>query len=201
MIGILSYGIGNLTSIRSMLNSIGSEAVFIDKPVDIKNAKKLILPGVGSFDGGMQALNDSGLKDHLDEAVLEDKKPIIGICLGAQMMGHGSEEGDLPGLAWLNFECRKLKPIDDRPVPHMSWNNVISKSPDQILASSFEDQRFYFVHSYRMVERDPNIVLGQTDYGGAFTSAVSRDNIIGVQFHPEKSHKFGKELFSRFIAT
>lgn len=202
MIAIVDIGVGNLGAIRNMLRKVGAEAFITADPTDIRAAAKVILPGVGAFDAGMQALADSGLTAVLNEQALEVKKPVLGICLGAQMLGNRSEEGSLPGLGWIDMDVVRFPRDAGLRVPHMGWNTVVPAVKDgkvsPLFAGNEAEPRFYFVHSYHFKCADPADVAATCDYGGAFAAAVARGNIWGVQFHPEKSHRFGAALLRNF---
>lgn len=199
MIAILDYGLGNLGSISNMLKAIGEKSRITNNVDVIRSADGIILPGVGAFDAGMDKLIKSGLADVVkDEA--SKGKTILGICLGMQLLGNRSEEGTLPGLSLIPFECRKFKFEDNSlKIPHMGWDIVDFNKPNPILNGLNGQQRYYFVHSYYAVCENPDNVLMTCDYGVKFTCAVVKDNIIGVQFHPEKSHDFGLALLSNFV--
>lgn len=203
MIAILDYGIGNLLSVKNMLDRAGARDVVItSKAEDVQAADKLVLPGVGHFDNGMRKLRASGLYDTLNEKVLEQKAPVIGICLGAQMLTKGSEEGTEPGLGWINAECRRFDQArmnEKLPVPHMGWADVTAKKNSALLTDVPAEPRYYFTHSYHIVCSDPSDELLTAHYGYDFTAAVQHDNIVGTQFHPEKSHKFGMHLLANFV--
>ena len=200
MIAVVSYGVGNVGSIFSMLRRIGVPAVAASTPDDIAAAEKIILPGVGSFDHGMATLRASGLVEPLLERVRRDRIPVLGICLGMQFLGAGSEEGSLPGLGFLDARCVRFSAEGTPPlkVPHMGWNELAFRRPS-LLTDGLEDcARFYFVHSYRLVCADERDVLATAHYGVDFTAMVQRDNVWGAQFHPEKSHRFGMKLLGNF---
>lgn len=201
MIAIVDYGMGNLGSIANMLKKIGAPAVISSDPGVIVHADKLILPGVGAFDNGMKNLNERSLIPVLNEQVLESKKPVLGLCLGMQLLTRRSEEGILPGLGWLDAETVRFK-FDGAnaslKIPHMGWNMLQVCQPHPLFADLELENRFYFVHSYRVVCADRHNVLAETRYGFDFASAVVKDNIMGVQFHPEKSHRFGMCLLKNF---
>ncbi|MCM2356960.1 MAG: imidazole glycerol phosphate synthase subunit HisH [Geobacteraceae bacterium] len=200
MIVIIDYGMGNLGSIFNMLKKIGAQALISSDVEEIEQADKLILPGVGSFDNGMRNLNEGGFRSVLDKKVLRDKVPILGICLGMQLFSRKSAEGSLTGLGWLEAETVRFS-FDVRmgpKVPHMGWNTVQIVKSSRIFDDIYHDSRFYFVHSYHVVCRNEADVLTRTFHGFDFASSVARDNIIGVQFHPEKSHKFGMKLLKNF---
>lgn len=202
MITIVDYGMGNLGSIKNMFKYIGVEAV-IENDVDkIKNASKILLPGVGSFDAAMKRINENGLKEVLDEKALKEKIPVLGICLGMQLLTNSSEEGKLNGLGWISAETLSFKEKINKEyrVPHMGWNIVKKSNESQLLDGfdSFEEVRFYFVHSYFVRVKNESNSLMKTNYGFEFDSAIINENIYGAQFHPEKSHKFGMKLFENF---
>lgn len=201
MITIIDYGAGNIGSIQNMIRKIGGQAIVSSKEEDIYNAEKLILPGVGSFDYGMRQLNDSGLIASLNKKVIEDKTPILGICLGVQLFTKGSEEGALKGLSWFDAETIKFNlPIEKKlKVPHMGWNEIDIKKKSKLFTDMYEDPRFYFVHTYHLKSNSPSDILTESTYGYNFVSSLEKDNIVGVQFHPEKSHKFGMKILSNFI--
>ena len=201
MIAIVDYGLGNLGSIVNMLKVIGEKAKITSDVEIIKNADGIILPGVGAFDAGMQKLIDSGLDKVIKEFASSDK-PILGICLGMQLLGNKSEEGKLTGLGLIPFECKKFSFSQDSnlKIPHMGWDIVDIKREMPLVKNLVGIQRYYFVHSYYAVCSDSNNVLMTCDYGNVFAASVFKDNVIGVQFHPEKSHDFGLALLSNFVA-
>jgi glutamine amidotransferase len=204
MITIIDYGMGNLGSIANMLKKVGAEAVITSDKSAIEKAEKLILPGVGAFDNGMKNLSQLGLLETLNRKVLEDKTPVLGICLGMQLLTRGSEEGDRPGLGWINAETVKFrfeKSNTALKVPHMGWNSITIKQESNLFEGMHEELRFYFVHSYYVRCSEESDILATTNYGSDFTSSVRRDNIVGTQFHPEKSHKFGMKVFKNFVNT
>lgn len=199
LITIVNYNVGNIQSIVNMLKKIGHSAIVTSNIEDIKNAQKLILPGVGSFDYGMEQLENSKLIEVLNNKVLKNKTPILGICLGAQLFLQTSEEGVKRGLDWFDAKAVKFKFSDNvLKIPHMGWNNIRIKKKNRLLEGLNDDSRFYFVHSYHFEFADTTDILTTTDYGYSFISSFSRDNIYGVQFHPEKSHKFGMALLKNF---
>jgi imidazole glycerol-phosphate synthase subunit HisH len=199
MITIIDYKMGNVGSILNMLRKFGAEARVSGNDRDILSADKLILPGVGAFDHGMRNLRDSGLVPILDRKVRQDKTLILGICLGMQLMSTGSEEGHEVGLGWLDATCVRFDPAAaESPikVPHMGWNTVQTRPGGPIWLN--DNARFYFTHSYHLRCHTPDNVLGWTTYGYPFAAAVRQDNILGVQFHPEKSHRFGLGVLRAF---
>ncbi len=201
MIIVVDYGVGNLGSIVNMFKKIGAKAMASSDPVVIEDAEKLILPGIGAFDAGMQKLNERGLIPLLNKLVLEKKIPVLGLCLGLQLMTKRSAEGQLPGLDWLDAETLRFRfegANSNLKVPHMGWNTIETRRPHPLFTDLDPDARFYFVHSYYVQSRDPETVLAETDYGGRFHSILGKGNIMGAQFHPEKSHKFGLRLLKNF---
>lgn len=198
MITIIDYGMGNLGSIKNMLKKIGVDSKITSDINEITNAKKLILPGVGAFDRAMENLKSLKLIEVLNKKVLIDKIPVLGICLGMQLLAKNSEEGILPGLGWVDANVLKFNLDKALKVPHMGWNLVTKKKEHPLFENMHSEPRFYFVHSYYFKCNDSWDIMTNTEYGNDFTSAVSKDNIMGVQFHPEKSHKFGMRLLENF---
>jgi imidazole glycerol-phosphate synthase subunit HisH len=200
-ITIVDYGIGNVGSIQNMLKKIGARSLVASKAEEILNASKLILPGVGAFDAGMETLAASGLVDALNHKAVEEKAPVLGLCLGMQLMTHGSEEGVLPGLGWVRAETVKFN-LTGNPglkVPHMGWNFVEVAKESPILKGYPADARFYFVHSYYVRCEDRADLLLRAAYGStSFDAGFQHQNLFGVQFHPEKSHRYGMWLLKNF---
>lgn len=197
---IIDYGVGNVGSILNMLKRIDVNIIASNLKIEIENADKLILPGVGAFDYGMEMLEKSGFKELVINHALVKKKPILGICLGMQMLGKKSQEGIKDGLNLIPFESKKFKFDNNLKVPHMGWDiSDITIKNDPIFKGIMEEQRYYFVHSYHAVCDEEKYELMSCEYGYKFSSAVKKDNIYGVQFHPEKSHKFGMKLLENFI--
>lgn len=199
MIAIVDYEIGNLAAIANMFNRLGVPCEITADPVKIKNAEKIVLPGNGAFDACMQNLRATGLIPLLNEKVMSQKTPLLGICVGAQMLGEGSEEGNEAGLGWMDIKVKRFPVLPNLRVPHMGWCHVknVSQAHPQFEKLS-EDARFYFVHSYYLDPANAEEVLLTANYGEDFAAAVGKDNIVGVQFHPEKSHRFGKQLLAQF---
>jgi glutamine amidotransferase len=198
MVIVVNYGIGNIFSVKNMLGKAGIAAKISNDPKEILEATKIVLPGVGHYDYGMQMLNKSGLRESLDYFALDLKRPVLGICLGAQILGHQSEEGKEKGLGWVNMQCIKLPSDTGLRIPHMRWNNVKQRIKSPLFDVTEEEARFYFVHSYYMQCSDAADVIGTTQHGIEFTCAIQKDNIYGVQFHPEKSLRHGLELMRSF---
>jgi glutamine amidotransferase len=201
MITIVDYGVGNLGSILNMLKKVGAKAQTSSDPAVLRQAEKLILPGVGAFDAGMKKLNEIGLVPVLNELVLEKKVPVIGLCLGMQLLTKSSEEGAEAGLGWIDAQTVRFKFGPENAhlkVPHMGWNTLEICRPHPLVADLGPESRFYFVHSYHVVCADEMDVVAYTDYGCPLAAVIARGNIMGAQFHPEKSHKFGMQLLKNF---
>jgi len=203
MIVIIDYGMGNVGSISNMFYRIGVTARISGDPHDIAAADKLVLPGVGAFDQGMRNLAERGLVDLLRHRVLEEGCPVLGICLGMQLLSESSEEGELPGLGWV--PARTVRLAFDAglglKIPHMGWNNVQHRPGAPLFSGYDETPRFYFVHSYHVRCRDEADVAGKVHYGLDIHAAISHGHIHGVQFHPEKSHAFGMRLLENFATS
>jgi imidazole glycerol-phosphate synthase subunit HisH len=201
---IIDYGIGNVGSIANMIKRLGYSCIITSSAEEIKKAQRIILCGVGAFDEGMYRIESMGIKEILQLKVIEEKTPLLGICLGMQLLTLGSEEGTRSGLGFVEgftrkFNFRNEESSANLKVPHMGWNMVQQHKPSRLLCDMYEDPRFYFVHSYHVsLERSENRLLSCT-YGYEFTAAFEKENIVGVQFHPEKSHKYGLKLYKNFI--
>lgn len=199
---IIDYGLGNPLSIKNMLGKLGASAVISSDTGVLRSANKLILPGVGHFKTGVQNLQQKGLQAILHDLVLEEHIPILGICLGMQLMSKYSEEGDCAGLGWVNAVTQRFQYDDPNiKIPHMGWSDTFFKSIIQ--ESRFEEipPRFYYVHSYYVKCAEDGDILCEAEYNNfKFTSGFVKDNIMGVQFHPEKSHIFGKEFLNQFVS-
>ena len=198
MISVLDYGMGNIGSILNMLKWIGVDSEVCDDLPSLEKAQKLVLPGVGAFDHAMSRIRELGMFDLLNRKALVDEIPILGICLGMQLITRGSEEGEMDGFGWVPAETRRLPESSGIKVPHMGWN-LVTPDKESALTLGFEEQtRFYFVHSYAVFSDNPETCILKTSYGIDFDSAIQEGQIFGVQFHPEKSHRFGAELFRNF---
>ena len=200
MIVIVDYGIGNLASVLNMFRKIGTKEVSVSGDANaITKATKILLPGVGAFDGGMGNLENSGLLPLLHQKAIKDKVPVLGICLGMQMLSLKSEEGTKPGLGWIDAETIKFRPEPSLKlkVPHMGWDYVKVKRKNPLLEENSKS-RFYFVHSYHVKCLDEEQSIATSYFGEDFTCMVNKDNIFGAQFHPEKSLKFGMKLLENF---
>ncbi|RXR17782.1 imidazole glycerol phosphate synthase subunit HisH [Flavobacterium amnicola] len=200
MITIIDYGVGNIYAFQNVYKRLDIPTKIAKTPQDLEDAQKLILPGVGHFDYAMSQLNNSGMRAKLDELVLEKKIPVIGICVGMQMMGNKSDEGQLEGLKWIDANIRKFdeSTIHQRTkLPHMGWNDV-HPSEHPLFKGLEKDAIFYFLHSFYFECNDPKDILATSNYGISFTSAANHENVYGIQFHPEKSHHYGEELLHNF---
>jgi glutamine amidotransferase len=199
MIAIVDYDVGNITAVANMLLRLGVKSVITSDPKQIAVASKIILPGNGSFDACMKNLKASGILPVLEHRALVDAVPLLGICVGAQMLGHRSEEGVESGLGWINMTVQRFPARPGFPVPHMGWCDVKPEQPQHALLGQLEqDARFYFVHSYHMAPTHSSDILLKSSYGQEFAAAVAHNNLFGVQFHPEKSHRYGKQLLAAF---
>lgn len=199
MIQIIDYGLGNTGSIFNMLKKIGVESEIVDNPIKLNDGSKYILPGVGSFDNGMKLLKNNNWIEKLNELIILKKNPILGICLGMQLMTKSSEEGIIPGLSWIDADVKKFSFKDNNlKIPHMGWNNINPIKNNKLFYKLNNQSRFYHVHSYYVLLNDSSNEIALTNYSKEFTSSFQKDNIFGVQFHPEKSHKYGMQLLSNF---
>jgi len=200
MTAIIDYGLGNLGSIYNMLDVIGEDPIITSSKNEIHEADRMILPGVGSFDAGMILLTEKGLVDILNEEI-KNGKPILGICLGMQLLGRKSEEGTQNGLNYIPFESVKFKINEELNlrIPHMGWDVVDFKQENSLIDGLVGTQRYYFVHSYHVKCDSSKNVLMTCDYGYEFAASVMQDNVYGVQFHPEKSHDYGMRLLMNFV--
>lgn len=201
MIHIVDYGLGNVQAFLTMFKRLGLEATRAKTAADLMGARKIILPGVGAFDHAIELLDQSGMRPVLETLVVKDKVPVLGICVGMQILATSSEEGRLPGLGWVPGMVRSFRSNEQSaslPMPHMGWNDVQPKSGLPVFGGLESDARFYFLHSYFFECDDPAHVAATASYGLDFSCAVSAGNVYGVQFHPEKSHHFGAQLLKNF---
>lgn len=201
MITIIDYGVGNVMAIANIYKRLNIPVTMARDAAAVRSASKVVLPGVGAFDWAMKRLNDSGMREPLDERVASGACDVIGICVGMQMLADRSDEGHTPGLGWVPGE---VKLFDEgrfkvpTHLPHMGWNDVVPQPGQPLFKGMETDARFYFLHSYYFVPRDAADVLSSADYGGPFTCGVRRGRVAGVQFHPEKSHQWGITLLKNF---
>jgi len=201
MIAIINYGVGNIKAFTNIYKQLGLDVKIVSKASDLNGATKLILPGVGHFDYAMQRFTDSGMRDAAHEMVVSGKIPVIGICVGMQMLANSSEEGKLPGLGWMDATVRKFdasKLHQKTRLPHMGWNDVKVEKKNKLLVGLEKDARFYFLHSYYFECNKLVDSIASANYGIDFSCIVNHDNIYGVQCHPEKSHHFGIQLLKNF---
>jgi glutamine amidotransferase len=203
LIRVIDYGVGNIQAFLTLFKRQGITAARASTPEELKDATRLILPGVGHFDHAMQRLNDSGLRPELERLVQKESIPIIGICVGMQMLSNGSDEGDLPGLGWIPGRVRSLAEnslIPDLPMPHMGWNTLNTKPTSRLFKTGFDDEpQFYFLHSFYFDADDKKNVAASAFYGLDFDAVVSCGHIHGIQCHPEKSHHWGAQLLKNFV--
>jgi glutamine amidotransferase len=200
MIGILNYGLGNVSAFVNIYKKLGVACKLVEKQVDLIDIDKLILPGVGAFDYAIKCFNDSGLREEVDRLVLIEKVPILGVCVGLQMMADSSDEGVLCGLGWIDaivvkFDSESLPA--GNPLPHMGWNSLDVVKEDSLLAG-LNDSKFYYLHSFYVVPKNHEEIIGSARYGEKFCCVVRSDNIYGMQCHPEKSHSFGVRFLKNF---
>lgn len=200
MIALVNYGIGNIQAFANIYRRLGLPATSASRPEELRGATKIVLPGVGAFDWAMRKLNESGLRETLDDMVLQRRVDVLGVCVGMQMMARSSEEGELPGLGWIDAQVRRFPPtLHDHglPLPHMGWNDAVPTATDTLFRG-ITAPRFYFLHSYYFVPARSEDTLATTLYGVPFASAVRSGNVYGTQFHPEKSHDWGVQLLRNF---
>lgn len=198
---VIDYGLGNVLAFVNLYNRLNIPVAVAKTAADLAGATRLILPGVGSFDHAMEQLDASGMRATLEQLVIEQRVPVLGICVGMQILAKRSDEGRLDGLCWIDGTVRKFdlaKLPRGTNLPHMGWNDVAPRAEGGLFKGLEQDGRFYFLHSYYFDCAQETSVLAHTDYGQAFHCAVRRDNVYGVQFHPEKSHHFGAQLLSNF---
>lgn len=201
MIAIIDYGLGNVMAFANIYKNLDIPFKIAKYKDDLTMVTKIILPGVGAFDHAMQRLQESGMREAIDELVLEKKLPIIGICVGMQMLAKSSDEGNLQGLGWIDAKVKKFdKTLLDKnsPLPHMGWNSIKIARPNALMSEIDDEARFYFLHSYYFECNQSNECIATAFYGNDFTCIVNKQNIYGVQFHPEKSHHNGIKLLHNF---
>ena len=201
MISIVNYGTGNVGSIQNMIKKIGYKSIITSDIEEINKASKIIIPGVGKFDFGISQLQNLNLINVLNRKILTEKTPVLGICLGMQLLAKKSEEGSLPGLGWIDAETTKFNfsANSKLKIPNMGWQTIKKKKQSNLLHGLDNDSRFYFVHSYYVRCQNSDDVIITSEYEHEYTCGIEHDNILGVQFHPEKSHKFGMKLLQNFI--
>jgi glutamine amidotransferase len=201
LIHVIDYGLGNVQAFLTVYKRLGFEVIRAKTATDLIGASKIILPGVGAFDHAISLLDQSGMRPSLENLVFQDKVPVLGICVGMQILASSSDEGQLPGLGWIQGTVRAFstnKQSTRLPLPHMGWNDVLPQSAHPLFLGLESDARFYFLHSYYFECDQPSHVAATASYGIDFSCAVSAGNIYGVQFHPEKSHHFGAQLLKNF---
>lgn len=199
IVGIVDLGIGNFAAMAKMFDQLGAEPRRLEDPSLLKSVDRLVLPGVGAFDFAAHVLDESGWRKPLIDLMSERHTPVLAVCVGMQLLSSGSDEGPGRGLNWIAGQCRRFQSTSASPIkiPHMGWNTIQSTQPDPLLDSDSE-QRFYFVHSY-FVDCQPFQVVAQCTYGSTFPAVIRRDLVWGVQFHPEKSHRYGLRLLQNFL--
>jgi glutamine amidotransferase len=197
MIAIIDYSLGNVKAFANVYQKLDIPAKIVNRAADLIDATRIILPGVGAFDHAMTRLENSGMRSKLDEMVLDRKLPVLGVCVGMQMLGHSSEEGHLPGLGWIDGEVKRFDQ-NSICVPHMGWNTIKPLKSNGLFNDLNNNSRFYFLHSYYFKCNKNEDILALTDYYGEFSCAVNSKNVYGVQFHPEKSHEWGIRLLENF---
>ncbi len=201
-LAIVDYGMGNLNSVKKKLYRLKTTASITSNPKDIIKADKIILVGVGHFAKAMKNIKELNLLDTLNEVAIIKKKPVLGICLGMQLMANDSEEGNSEGLGWLDANVRKMQ-VDDTlkfKIPHTGWNEITQSKKSHLMKGIPESSEFYFVHSYHLMSNETSNILNETEYCFKFISAIEKNNIFGVQYHPEKSHDIGEVLLKNFIS-
>jgi glutamine amidotransferase len=204
VIGIVDYGLGNIQAFANIYKRLNIPVQVVRTGEELRGVERIILPGVGAFDWAMSRLNASGMRETLDRMVQVERKPVLGICVGMQMMARRSEEGVLPGLGWIAGEVLRFKKQREQEplqLPHMGWNDVAPTAAVPLFEGLESDARFYFLHSYFVSTDSDTAVLARTLYNAEFASAVCTDNVIGVQFHPEKSHTWGTRLLENFARS
>ena len=198
MIGIINYGLGNVQSFINSYRLLGIPSISLSCKKDFKRVDRLILPGVGSFDNAIERLNNSGLRDHIEDLVFNENLPIMGVCIGLQIMAKSSSEGYSNGLGWIDGEVEIIDQDKKLILPHMGWNEIKVKEKDSKLLSNLQSKRFYFLHSYHFVPSQKKDMIASVNYGKDIVAAISKNNIYGCQFHPEKSHSAGLNVLENF---
>jgi glutamine amidotransferase len=198
MIAIVDYGLGNVQAFQEVYNRLNIPVLIARSTKDLVNATKLILPGVGSFDHAILKLNESGMRQNIEDLVVDEKIPILGVCVGMQMLARSSEEGNRKGLGWIDATVKRFDSSNGAILPHMGWNNVSPKSYNGLFKNIKEDMKFYFLHEYYFEAMEGSDVEATANYDGEYVCSVRKGNVFGVQFHPEKSHHFGMHLLKNF---
>ncbi len=199
MIAIIDYGLGNVRAFANVYKKLNIPTLIVRRVEDMKAVKKIILPGVGAFDQAMQMLEKSGMRRLIDDLVLYHHVPVLGVCVGMQMLARSSEEGNLPGLGWIDADVMRVySSSSKRPLPHMGWNDIKAIKDNSLFRNIDQGTLFYFLHSFYMHCNKMEDVIATVNYGSEFTCAVNAGNVYGVQFHPEKSHRFGSQLLKNF---
>ena len=198
MIGIINYGLGNVQSFINSFKVLGISAISISNKDQLKRIDRLILPGVGSFDSAIRKFNNSGLRDDIEDLVFNNNLPIMGVCIGMHIMANSSSEGDLSGLGWINGEVEIIDQKNSLILPHMGWNEIKVEKENAKLFSNLPSKRFYFLHSYHFVTNQKSSKIAYVNYGEDILAAISKNNIYGCQFHPEKSHSAGLSVLKNF---
>lgn len=203
MVGIINYGVGNISAFVNIYKELSIPLKIVSCKEELSGITKIILPGVGHFDYAMSKFEESGMKEEIDHMVIAKKIPVVGICVGMQMMANRSDEGQLKGLGWIDADVKRFdRNLTFRninlPLPHMGWNDVNPVSNSLIFSGLEKESRFYFLHSYYFVCNNQSDVIATSEYGGQFTCAANYGNVYGIQFHPEKSHKYGIQLLKNF---
>tara|TARA_Y100000589_G_scaffold158301_1_gene150720 strand:- start:262 stop:879 length:618 start_codon:yes stop_codon:yes gene_type:complete len=200
-VGIINYGIGNVSAFKYAFKKLNCEAYIVDKPEQISDSTHLILPGVGSFDYAMDLIHKSGLISSISEGVLIKKKPILGVCVGMQIIFEKSEEGEKEGFGWIKGKVKKFKfsNAEKIKIPHMGWNTIKNIESENKLCKKLNGHEFYFLHSYYCVPKNKDLIISTTEYGAEICAVVQQNNISGCQFHPEKSHDSGLKVLSNFL--
>jgi imidazole glycerol-phosphate synthase subunit HisH len=203
MITIVDYGLGNILAFVNVYKKLNIRVSVAQTPADLKAAQKIILPGVGAFDHAMELLDRSGMRSTLDELAMDKRVPVLGICVGMQILAESSDEGKLPGLKWISGRVRRLHPDEGSklPLPHMGWNDVHPVASNSLFDQLQTEAQFYFLHSYYLECDRAEDVLATSFYGTEFSCAINSKNIFGVQFHPEKSHHYGTRLLKNFAES